>query len=74
MNRRDTIFALLAFGFAPVTVKAQQPAKTTRLAYLSMGRQGDNANNVEALKQGLRELGYIEGKNVVFEMLGVLQP
>jgi putative ABC transport system substrate-binding protein len=68
MNRRDTISALLAFGFAPVTVKAQQPAKTTRLAYLGMGRQGDGAHLVEALKQGLRELGYIEGKNVMFEM------
>ena len=68
MNRRDAISALLAFGFAPVTVKAQQPAKTTRLAFLSMARQGDNANSVEAFKQGLRDLGYIEGKNIVFEM------
>ena len=68
MNRRDTISALLAFGFAPVTVKAQQSAKIYRLAFVGMGRQEDSVNIVDALKQGLRHLGYVEGKNIVFEM------
>lgn len=68
MNRRDTISALLALGFAPVAAKAQQPGKTYRLAFVGMGRQEDNVNIMEALKQGLRDLGYVEGKNIVLEI------
>jgi ABC-type uncharacterized transport system substrate-binding protein len=47
---------------------AQQPAKVPRIGYLS--RTGDSKNpgpQVEGFRQGLRDLGYIEGKNILVE-------
>ncbi len=46
---------------------AQQPAKVPRIAYVAAASLAANANRVEAFKQGLRELGYVEGKNIVVE-------
>src|SRR5882724_5762371 len=54
-----------------VMAEAQQPAKIPRIGYVS--GTGDSSNQgpyVEALRQGLRELGYIEGKNFVIEYRG----
>jgi len=53
---------------APCSVEAQQPAKVPRIGYLS--RTGDSKNpgpQVEGFRQGLRDLGYIDGKNIVIE-------
>jgi ABC-type uncharacterized transport system substrate-binding protein len=52
---------LLALG---VIAEAQQPKKVPRLGFLS----GTSSNpRREAFRQGLRELGYVEGKNVLIE-------
>jgi putative ABC transport system substrate-binding protein len=48
-------------------VEAQQPAKVYRIGILSPGSPSSAAPNIEAFRQGLRELGYIEGKNIVGE-------
>jgi putative tryptophan/tyrosine transport system substrate-binding protein len=51
--------------------EAQQPAKVPRLGYVS--GTGDASNPgpyVEALRQGLRDLGHIDGKNIVIEFRG----
>jgi ABC-type uncharacterized transport system substrate-binding protein len=53
---------LLALGVAAL---AQQPAKIHRVAVLSPGTQPRPV--IEAFKQRLRDLGYVEGKNVLFE-------
>jgi putative ABC transport system substrate-binding protein len=45
--------------------EAQHPGKIPRVAYLSGG--SIISSNTEAFQQGLRDLGYIEGKNIVFE-------
>jgi putative ABC transport system substrate-binding protein len=45
---------------------AQQPTKVPRIGYLS-GSLSAIAEHDEAFRQGLRELGYIEGKNIVIE-------
>ena len=56
---------------ASILLEAQQPAKIPRIGYIS--GTGDARNQgpyVEALRQGLKELGYIEGKNFKIEYRG----
>ncbi len=60
--------ALSAMLFALcVRVQAQQPAKILRIGYLVGTSLPANAARIEAFRQGLRELGYVEGKNIVIE-------
>ncbi len=60
-----TVSALL-FAFC-VSVEAQQPAKIPRIGYLTTAGQPGMAPRTEAFRQGLRDLGYVEGKNIVVE-------
>jgi putative tryptophan/tyrosine transport system substrate-binding protein len=46
---------------------AQEPKKVPRIGYLSPGSPSTNLGYREAFLQGLRELGYVEGKNIVIE-------
>jgi putative tryptophan/tyrosine transport system substrate-binding protein len=55
---------LLAFG---VIAEAQQPLKIALIGRLSPGSPSANPTRTEALRQGLRELGYVEGKSIVIE-------
>jgi ABC-type uncharacterized transport system substrate-binding protein len=55
---------LLARGFP---VEAQQPAKVPRIGFLNALFPTTNPARIEAFRQGLRELGYVEGKNIVIE-------
>jgi putative ABC transport system substrate-binding protein len=55
---------LLALSFA---AKAQQPAKVPRIGFLSSLSPAAVSARTEAFRQGLRELGYVEGKNIVIE-------
>jgi putative ABC transport system substrate-binding protein len=60
------IFAIVvALMVCGATAEAQQPKKVPRIGYLSLG-SGFRAND-EAFRQGLRELGYAEGQNIVVE-------
>ena len=45
----------------------QQPTKIPSIGYLTTPLLSANAARVEAFRQGLRELGYVEGKNIVIE-------
>jgi putative tryptophan/tyrosine transport system substrate-binding protein len=56
--------ALLAFAG---TAQAQQPGKVPRIGVLSTSTRSSLATRVNAFRQGLRELGYVEGKNIVIE-------
>jgi putative ABC transport system substrate-binding protein len=47
--------------------EAQQPIKTPRIAYLGGASFAASSARIEAFRQGLRELGYVEGKNIVIE-------
>jgi len=47
--------------------EAQQPVKVPRVGYLSGGSLSTLAARIDAFRQGLRELGYIEGKNIAIE-------
>jgi putative tryptophan/tyrosine transport system substrate-binding protein len=48
-------------------VVAQQPAKVPRIGYLETTPSSTSSARHEAFRQGLRELGYVEGKNIVIE-------
>jgi ABC-type uncharacterized transport system substrate-binding protein len=67
MRRREVIgFAgttLLAWA---VTARAQQQAKVARLGVLGLGGSPP-ATRIDALRSGLRDLGYVDGKNLVIE-------
>jgi putative tryptophan/tyrosine transport system substrate-binding protein len=53
---------LLALSFP---VEAQQPTKVRKIGFLN--QTGAFSANVEAFRQGMRDLGYIEGQNIVIE-------
>jgi hypothetical protein len=46
---------------------AQQPAKVPRIGYLSSGDPTTASARFEVMRQALREMGYIEGQNIVIE-------
>jgi putative ABC transport system substrate-binding protein len=48
-------------------VQAQQPAKIPRIGYLAGASRSAIAFRLEAFRQALRELGYVEGKNIAIE-------
>jgi len=58
---------VVTFAFGGVAVEAQQPTKIPRIGYLAGPSRSANSARIEAFRQGLRELGYIEGKNIVIE-------
>ena len=54
-----------------VAAEAQQAGKVPRIGYVSgTGSPSDPGPYVEALRQGLRDLGYVEGKSFVIEYRG----
>ena len=65
MNKRDTVLALIALGASPLTAFAQQQAKVWRIGLLS-SLAGPN-EGVDAFRDQMRMLGYIEGRNLAFE-------
>ena len=50
-----------------VIAEAQQPARIPRIGVLYGGSASSNTGRREAFQHGLRELGYVEGKNIVVE-------
>ena len=66
MRRRDFIFATGAAALWPLAARAQQSAKSSRLAYLAL-LPGENATLAKSLLQRLRELGYREGENLIWD-------
>ena len=70
MKRRDFITLISSAAAAwPLAARAQQPsAKIPRIGYLSpSSASGGFLARDEAFRQGLRDLGYVEGRNIVIE-------
>jgi putative tryptophan/tyrosine transport system substrate-binding protein len=60
------LVAVILLTVAVVT-EAQQPTKIPRIGYLTAAGQPGMASRTETFRQGLRDLGYVEGKNIVVE-------
>jgi putative tryptophan/tyrosine transport system substrate-binding protein len=68
MVRRLSIFIFVTVILASVLFTyAQQPGKIPRIGYLTGVSPFTNSARHEAFRQGLRELGYVEGKNIVID-------
>jgi putative ABC transport system substrate-binding protein len=67
MDRRSFLRGIAATVLiaAPDAARAQQPGKVWRIGFLGLS-SGPN-ENIEAFREGLRSLGYIEGRNVLIE-------
>ena len=59
----STLFSL----FAPLTAAAQQSPRIARIGWMSVGTPTAPALNYEVFRKAMLELGYLEGKNVVYE-------
>jgi putative ABC transport system substrate-binding protein len=61
---------VLTFGLvvAPLVGTAQQAVKTYRIGALATGPAAASAPSIAVFKQGLSELGYVEGKNFVLDL------
>jgi len=68
MKRKIVIWLLAPVLLATVHLAdAQQAAKVARIGLLVAGSPSSFSNNIEAFRQGLRELGYVEKKNIIIE-------
>ena len=67
-TRRKLLIALGGALAAPLVSFAQQrPAKVPRIGYLDAASSDLRSNRAEVLRAGLRDLGYVEGKNIFLE-------
>ncbi len=68
VRKRRELIALLGGTIAwPLFAHAQPATKVWLIGYLGFGIATANADRVEALRAGLRDLGYVEGRNLVIE-------
>ena len=62
-----TVLLLIGFVLVSIYAQAQQPAKLPRIGYLIIAPLSAASQRIEPFRQGMRELGYVEGKNIVIE-------
>ena len=69
MNQRRKFVAALGAGLlaAPLGLHAQQAGKVWRIGFLGAASAAGYVKETDAIRAGLRELGYVKGKNVVIE-------
>src|SRR5215813_12767955 len=67
MSRKIFIWLLATFLLTTASANARQPKKVPRIGYLSNFDPATESTRIEAVRQALRELGYIEGQNIAFE-------
>src|SRR6266850_955156 len=68
MAIKSIILLLVGLALASVHLaEAQQQTKVPRISYFSAGSASSQASRLEVFRQGLRDLGYAEGKDIVIE-------
>jgi hypothetical protein len=65
--RRVGLAVVLSLILAPLAIEGQQADKIARIGFLSLNL-APNRHLHEAFRQGLRDLGYVEGRNVMIEI------
>src|SRR5262245_34919987 len=68
VTRRAFIVSGAALLATPQLTQAQQPQKVWRVGYLGAGPPNQADDLVEALREGLRDTGYVEGRNLLIEL------
>jgi putative ABC transport system substrate-binding protein len=66
-RRRELLIALAASTFAPLRARAQPAGRVYRIGVLLVTDRATAAPNLHPFEPGLRELGYVEGRNLVIE-------
>ena len=61
------IMVLTMLAAPPLVADVQSEGKVPRVAYLNASSAASATSGVEAFRQGLRELGYVEGRNILIE-------
>src|SRR5262245_35337068 len=68
MDRRTLLYGLgMGLFAAPLAAEGQQAGKVYRVGYLGYDSPGSDPSAISALRQGLRDLGYHENENIIFE-------
>src|SRR4029077_6672525 len=67
MRRREFIALVSGAIACPMVVRAQQQAKVPRIGYLGVTSPSDRPRLLDAFRQRLRELGWVEGQNIVID-------
>jgi putative ABC transport system substrate-binding protein len=68
IRRREVVTLVGAAAAAwPLAARAQQATKLPRIGFLGLAPASGYASRVEALRVGLRDQGYVEGKDIVIE-------
>ena len=67
------LLGAMLFALA-LSAEAQQPQKVPRIGYLAVASLSSSTDRIEPFRQGLRELGYVEGKNLIDKILKGTKP
>jgi putative ABC transport system substrate-binding protein len=67
MRRREFITLLGSATAWPLVARAQQPRKIARIGFLGASSEAGLATRADGFRAGLRDLGYVEGANIIIE-------
>ena len=67
MKRREFIVLVGSAAAWPFATRAQQPKRVARVGYLATGGPDNLRGNIDAFRQGLSELGYVDGTNILID-------
>jgi len=68
MKKQITVLTLCAMLLALCfPAEAQQPGRVPKIGFLLASSPSTQSSSLEFFRQGLRKLGYMEGKNILFE-------
>lgn len=70
--RKTRLVAVVALALgilaAPLAADGQQASKVPRIGYLEFGSAAPGTPHLEAFRQGLRDLSWVEGQNIAIEV------